>query len=83
VARIITTDDELMIDRPRRYSELQKAFMTAKFRKIMMRRDQIEPATGAYASALMLVPYKDRIDKFFKTHGEDSYVRMREEQSTE
>ena len=77
VTRIETTDDIPIIDRPRRYSDLQKAFMTAKFR-VMKRRGQVEPAQGAYASALMLVPYQERIDAFFKKHGDDAYERMKD-----
>ena len=38
----------------------------------------MEPAQGAYASALMLVPYQDRIDKFFKAHGDMAYDRMKD-----
>lgn len=77
MAKITTTDDVPVVDRPRRYSELQKAFMTAKFR-IMKRRGQVEEAKGAYASALMLVPYQARIDAFFKVHGEDAYEAMKD-----
>jgi len=61
-ARLPTTDDEPVVDRPRKFSELQKAFMDVKFR-IMRRRGQVESAMGPYASALMLVPYNDRIKK--------------------
>ena len=77
LARIVKTDDIPVIDRPRRYSELQKAFMTAKFR-VMARRGQVEKGTGAYASALTLVPYQKRIDAFLDAHGEGAYVAMKD-----
>ena len=68
-ATIETTDNMPVIERQRGFSDLMKWFMTAKFR-IMKRRGQVEDAKeGANASALMLVPYQKRIDKFMAEHG--------------
>jgi hypothetical protein len=76
VGRLETTDEEPVIEKPRKSSELQKAFMDVKF-KIMGRRGQVEPATGPYASALMLVPYNDRIQRYMQRMGDRAYSELR------
>ena len=73
---IRTTDDKPVLCRPRRYNDVEKAFMKAKAR-IGKRERKVEPAEpGAWASALVLIPYRDRIEKFKEKWGEHAREAM-------
>ena len=73
---IETLDEKPIIAKPRRYSEIQRAFMKAKAR-IGKREGKVEDAKpGGWASALVLVPYHDRIEKFMKKWGEHALEAM-------
>jgi transposase InsO family protein/cbb3-type cytochrome oxidase subunit 3 len=69
ICYIEVTDDKPIIARPRRYNWVQKAFLTAKT-SIMIRQGKLEISEGDYASALVLVPYEDRIKKSLDKWGD-------------
>ena len=79
IATIPTTDDVPFVAKPRKYNDIQRAFLKHKIR-IMRRRAQLEDATGGYSSALVLVPYQDRIQAFTKKHGAKAAEEMWKEE---
>ena len=67
---IRTTDEKPVLCRLWRYNDMEKAFMKAKAR-IGRWEQKVEPAEpGAWASALVLIPYRDRIEMFKEKWGE-------------
>jgi len=75
ITSITTTDDIPVRAGARKYNDVQKAFMTHKTR-ILLREGKVEVAKGAYASALVLVPYHDRIEAFMKKWGDEAQDAM-------
>jgi hypothetical protein len=69
ICYIEVTDNKPIIARPRRFTWVQKAFLTAKT-SIMIRQKKLEVSTGDFASALVLVPYEDRIKAFLDKWGD-------------
>lgn len=74
-ATIPTTDDRPIVARPRKLNEVQRVFLKQKIRQ-MRRRGQLEDATGEYSSALVLVPYHDRIKAFTDRYGDRALEEM-------
>jgi hypothetical protein len=72
---ISTTNDIPVRAGARRYNDTQKAFMTHKSR-ILIREGKAEAAKGAYASALVLVPYHESIEAFRKKWGDQAQEAM-------
>jgi hypothetical protein len=72
---ITTTDDIPVRAGARKYNDIQKAFMTHKARRLI-REGKAEQAKGAYASALVLVPYHNRIEAFMKRWGDKAQAAM-------
>ena len=72
---ITTTDDIPVRAGARKYNDIQKAFMTHKTRRLI-KEGKAEQAKGAYASALVLVPYHDRIEAFMKRWGDKAQAAM-------
>ena len=74
-ATIPTTDDRPITAKPRKLNEVQRIFLKHKIRQ-MRRRGQLEDATGEYSSALVLVPYHDRIKTFTDRYGANALEEM-------
>jgi hypothetical protein len=76
ICYITITDERPIITRPRRLTWVQKAFLTAKT-SIMIKQGKLEPSEGDFASALVLVPYEERITKQLELWGENAEEEAR------
>jgi hypothetical protein len=68
IAEIKTTDNIPVVARARTFAEMQKAFLNAETKELIM-QGKLEKSTGDYASSVVLVPYEDRIRQFMDRWG--------------
>ena len=61
--------------RPRRYSQVQQAFLEAKT-GIMVEEGRLEHSTSDWSHGLVLVPYDDRITAFMEEFGENAMTEI-------
>ena len=79
VAEVVTTSERPFKCRPRKYSVVQQAFLTAKT-NIMLHMRQLEDANSEWCHGLVLVAYEERIQAFMEKHGEAAMARMFEKE---
>ena len=79
VADVVTTDERPFKCRPRKFSVVQQAFLTAKT-NIMFRMRQLEDANSEWCHGLVLVAYEERIQAFMTKHGDAAMARMFEKE---
>jgi hypothetical protein len=61
--------------RPRRYSQVQQAFLEAKT-GIMVEEGRLEHSTSDWSHGLVLVAYDERINAFMEEFGENAMAEM-------
>ena len=79
VAEVVTTGERPFKCRPRKYSVVQQAFLTAKT-NIMFRMKQLEDANSEWCHGLVLVAYEERIQAFMTKHGDAAMTEMFEKE---
>ena len=79
VAEVVTTSERPFKCRPRKYSVVQQAFLTAKT-NIMLHMKQLEDANSEWCHGLVLVAYEERIQAFMKKHGDAAMSKMFEKE---
>ena len=75
VAEIETVDEVPVRAHARKLAEVQKAYVRAMTRGLI-RQGKLEESHGEWASALVLVPYKDRIKSFMDRWGDEAMTNM-------
>ena len=75
VASIPTVDDKAFKARPRKFSVVMQAFLTAKT-GFMLQKKQLEHAKSNWCHGLVLVPYEERINAFMEAQGDEAMEKM-------
>ena len=79
IAEVVTTNERPFKCRPRKYSVVQQAFLTAKS-NIMLRMKQLEDTNSEWCHGLVLVAYEERIQAFMDKHGDAAMTKMFEKE---
>ena len=73
--RVETTDEIPVRARPRRFNLIEQAFLEAKT-NLMVQQHKLRDSHSDWSHGLVLVPYRDRINRFLDAHGDEAHTLM-------